>query len=366
MSRDSRSPSSTCRYGRKRGGNRHSGTPLPLFCFFPLPMQCRLPLKTCTAQQQQRRPRVCGPWLGWVGGHGMEVGLGAGRILLLMAGLVWIFRVAVGKRPTAGNADGMHASSIKRVTESPSHLHLDKGGRNNSLRVNDSRSATISRGSAPLLGDCPARIPGPGRHRRRRRRRQVLPIKEEQTATGSSPTLPGTQGSSKHAAMRPRRLLLLSPLHRTLASSCRAPAPASVGWVGQLTLHAGRDRDMLLPYRRVAGRLARRSLPLSRRPRWHTCCFCFCFCVLLLLAAAQVRGGGGATLLSSNATTGRRGLGREKNRRRQRRGTTGVGNRSSMLESRLLMLHRGGDGKTESQPPVAFHESAGPRPDRAT
>lgn len=80
----------------------------------------------------------------------MEVGLGAGRILLLMAGLVWIFRVAVGKRPTAGNADGMHASSIKRATESPSNLHLDRGGRNNSLRVNDSRSATISRGSAAL------------------------------------------------------------------------------------------------------------------------------------------------------------------------------------------------------------------------
>lgn len=115
-------------------------------------MRCRLPLKTCTAQQH---PRVCGPWLGWDGGHGMEVGLVAGRILLLMEGLVWIFRVAVVKRPTAGNADGMHAPPSKRGTESSSRLRLDRGGRNNSLRVNDSRSATISRGISPLLVTAP-------------------------------------------------------------------------------------------------------------------------------------------------------------------------------------------------------------------
>lgn len=298
----------------------------------------------------------------------MEVGLGAGRILLLMAGLVWIFRVAVGKRPTAGNADGMHASSIKRATESPSHLHLDRGGRNNSLRVNDSRSATISRGSAPLLGDCPARIPGAGRHRRRRRRRQVLPIKEEQTATGSSPTLPGTQGSSKQAAMRPRRLLLLlSPLHRTLASSCRAPAPASVGWVGQLTLHAGRDRDMAPSIQK-----GRRKTSSTQSPAFPPPALAYMLLLLLLLRAAAAacccaserRRGGDAPL--------KQGHDREKGPWQGEEPSSSTtrdhwGGKPLVDAGKSVVDAPQGRGrKTESQPPVAFHESAGPRPARAT
>jgi hypothetical protein len=187
---------------------------------------------------------------------------------------------------------------------------------------------------------CPARYRRAGRHRR-----QILPIKDEQTTTSSSPTPPGTQASSKQAAaaaMRSRRLLLLLllPLHGTLASSCRAP-PASVGWVGQLTLHAGRDRDMAPSIQK-----GRRKTSSTQSPAFPPPALAYML-LLLLRAAAQVRREGGGTLLSRMATTGRRGLGRE---RKPSSSSTRDhwGERLlvvAMLQSRLLMLHRGGDGK---------------------
>lgn len=154
MSRDSRSPSFdmyvVC-VEENEGGTTFRDPPPPLLLLPPShAVQVAVENLHSTAAPTSLWTMV---GLGWRSRYGSWAV--AGRILLLMAGLVWIFRVAVVKRPTAGNADGMHAPPSKRGTESSSRLRLDRGGRNNSLRVNDSRSATISRGISPLLVTAP-------------------------------------------------------------------------------------------------------------------------------------------------------------------------------------------------------------------
>lgn len=164
----------------------------------------------------------------------MEVGLVAGRILLLlMAGLVWIFRVAVVKRPTAGNADGMHASPSKRGTESSSRLRLDRRHRNNSLRVNDSWSAMISRGIAPLLVTAPHASPA---------RAGIVfdaaivvvkscPSKKSKLRPAAAlPSLGRREAASKLQCVRAGSSS--SPPHCTARSHRRVARPPRLAWVG--------------------------------------------------------------------------------------------------------------------------------------